>query len=256
MTAAGPTLLVLDDAAQAAAYVGQEVVRTLAQAPATVIGLATGATMRPVHAWLVAAHRRGDVSFAAATSFNLDEYVGLEPQHPCSFAATMRTALFDHADFAPGHIHLLDGGAPDLAAEAERYEAAMGRAGWIGLQLLGIGRNGHIGFNEPGSALESVTRVVSLSPETRAANRAAFGAETVPERALTVGIGTILRASRILLLATGPEKADAVSAAWAGPIRPQCPASALHLHPAACFVCDRQAASAIDQAFWTRSTGR
>ena len=247
-----PGLLILDDPAKAAAHVGELVAETLAKSPTTVLGLATGATMWPVYDWLIAAYRNGRVSFSRAISFNLDEYVGLGAAHPASFAATMRRMLFDGADFAPGRTHLPDGTAAGLDAEAARYEAAIRTAGGIGLQLLGIGRNGHIGFNEPDSRLDSTTRVVALTENTRAANRASFPPEqAVPHQAITMGIGTILRARRIVLLATGQAKAAAVARAWAGEPGPDCPASALQEHRAALFVCDRQAASgitALDQA--------
>ena len=251
-----PGLLVFDDPAAAAAHVGQLVAETVAEIPATVLGLATGATMRPVYVWLLAAHRGGRLSFSRATSFNLDEYAGLGPAHPASFAATMRRMLFDGADFAPGRTHLPDGTAAGLEAEAARYEAAIRAAGEIGLQLLGIGRNGHIGFNEPGSRLDSTTRVVALTEDTRAANRAGFpSGEEVPNQAITMGIGTIMRARRIVLLATGLAKAEAVARAWAGAPGSDCPASALQGHPATLFVCDREAASGI-AAPGERSDGR
>ena len=250
-----PGLLIMDDPAKAAAHVGELVAETLAKTPATVLGLATGATMRPVYDWLLAAYRDGRVSFSHAISFNLDEYAGLGAAHPASFAASMRRMLFDGADFAPGHTHLPDGTAAGLDAEAARYEAAIRAAGGIGLQLLGIGRNGHIGFNEPGSAPDSVTRVVTLTDGTRAANQNSFPVgQAVPHRAITMGIGTILRARRIVLLATGGAKAEAVARAWSGPPAPDCPASALQEHAAVSFVCDRDAAAAIGRE--QGSTGR
>ena len=223
---ARPALFVFPSAAEAAAYAGQQVADTLSRVPDTVLGLATGATMLPVYAWLLAAVREGRLSFRRASSFNLDEYAGLGAAHPASFAATMRLALFGGADFPPGRTHLPDGTAPDLAAEAARYEAAIQASGGIGLQLLGIGRNGHIGFNEPGSDPRSTTRVVTLTEGTRAANRGSFPVgEAVPRQAITMGIGTILRARRVLLLATGPAKAQAVARAWSGLPDPDCPAS-------------------------------
>ena len=239
-----PALLVFDSAAEAAAHVGRQVAATLARRPDAVLGLATGATMLPVYDWLIAAVRDRRLSFGRATSFNLDEYAGLDAAHPASFATTMRRVLFDGADFAPGHTHLPAGTAARLDLEAVRYEAAIAAAGGIDLQLLGIGRNGHIGFNEPGSTLDSRTRVVQLTDDTRTANRDAFPAsETVPRRAITMGVGTILRARRTLLLATGRAKAEAVAQAWSGPRGTHCPASALQAHAAASFVCDREAAS-------------
>ena len=241
-----PALLVFDGPAEAAAHVGRLVADTLAAAPDTVLGLATGATMLPVYDWLRMAHRDGRLSFARATSFNLDEYAGLSPAHSLSFAATMHRVLFDHVDFAPGRTHLPDGTAAEPDREASRYEAAIRAAGGIGLQLLGIGRNGHIGFNEPGSAPDSPTRVATLTEGTRTANQGSFPmGGAVPRQAITMGIGTILRARRIVLLATGRAKAEAVARAWSDFPGPDCPASALQGHAAACFVCDRDAAAGI-----------
>lgn len=237
-----PELLVLDSAAQAAEAVGRRIGAELAAGRAAVLGLATGATMRPVYAWLAQA----GVSLRCATTFNLDEYVGLAPGHPASFAFFMREHLFSRVEHDPCRIFLLDGLAPDLEAEAARYEAAIHAAGGIGLQLLGIGRNGHIGFNEPGAPFNSATRAVTLAPSTRAANQQDFPpGEPVPAQALTVGIGTILRSREIVLLATGPAKAAAVAAALTGPPGPHCPASALRLHPSVLVVCDRDAASGL-----------
>lgn len=231
-----PQLIVVDDAQAAAAVAVARVLALLAVKPAAVLGLATGETMRPVHRGLVDACRRGAVSFARARSFNLDEYIGLPPGHPGSFATFMRRTLFDAVDFPPGATHLPDGGDP------AGYEAAIAAAGGIDLQLLGIGGNGHIGFNEPGSDFASRTRIVQLAAETRIANAAAFTPEPVPEQAVTMGIGTILEARSILLIATGGAKAAAVAGALAPQMSPDCPASALRLHPQAVIVADRAAA--------------
>lgn len=256
-----PALLILDDASLAAETVGRRIASALSRDPATVLGLATGNTMRPVYAWLVQSYRRREITFHRATSFNLDEYVGLPPGHSASFARFMQEHLFGQVDCDPRRAHLLNGLAPDLTAEAARFEAAISAAGGIGLQLLGIGlqllgigRNGHIGFNEPGAAFTSTTRAVTLTPSTRAANLQSFPAgETVPDRALTLGIGTILRAREIVLLATSPSKASAVAAAFAGSISPHCPASALRLHGAVTLVCDRAAAAGLDPTAFPRS---
>ena len=231
----------------AAAHVADEIVRLVAARPGAVLGLATGATMRPVYARLAAAARAGQVSFGQARTFNLDEYAGLPPSHPASFAAFMHAALFGPARFDPARTSLPDGMARDPAAEAARYEAAIVQAGGIDLQLLGIGRNGHIGFNEPGAAFGSRTRCVMLDRSTRDANRRSFPPGTdVPGHAVTMGIGTIMEARAVLLLATGRPKARAVAAAWAGPPGPHCPASALRRHPCATFVCDAEAASLLE----------
>lgn len=239
-----PRVLVLDTAEDVARHVAGRFLDLLRRP--CVLGLATGDTTLPIYAGLVEAHRANGVSFRHATTFNLDEYAGLSRGHPASFARFMREALLSHVDIDPGRVHLLDGAAPDPTAEAERYERAIRAAGGIDLQLLGIGANGHIGFNEPGSALNSRTRCVTLEPSTRDANRHAFpGGERVPGQALTMGIGTILEAREIVLAATGAAKASAIACAVDGPVTPDCPASALQAHPAATIICDRAAAAGL-----------
>lgn len=236
-------VLVLDTAADVARHVAGRFLHALRRP--VVLGLATGGTTLPIYAALVEAYRADGASFRYATTFNLDEYVGLARDHPASFARFMRNALFGRVDIDPGYAHLLDGAAPDPAAEAERYERAIGAAGGIDLQLLGIGANGHIGFNEPGSPLGSRTRCVMLTPSTRDANRHFFGGETAPAQALTMGIATILEAREIMLAATGARKARAIACAVNGPAIPECPASALQTHPATTIVCDRDAAVSL-----------
>jgi glucosamine-6-phosphate deaminase len=237
---------VLPDAAAVAEHVARLFADLLDHRPDAVLGLATGATPIPIYRRLVAQVRHGRLSFRQAASFNLDEYVGIGADHPASFRHAMQRHLFDHVDLDPARAHVPDGSAADLEAEAARYEHTIRQAGGIDLQLLGIGRNGHIGFNEPGSALDSRTRVVTLAPATRAANRRAFPpGETVPTRALTMGIGTILEARAIVLVATGAAKASAVAAALEGPVAPSCPASALQAHRGAAIICDAAAASGL-----------
>jgi glucosamine-6-phosphate deaminase len=241
-----PEPLILEDEAAVAGFVAHLVTERLAAEPRLVLGLATGQTFMAVYQRLVGAFGGGAVSFAAATSFNLDEYAGLPADHPASYHAFMRRCLFDHVDIDPARAHLPDGMAGDLDAEAARYEAAIRAAGGIGLQLLGIGENGHIGFNEPGAAFLSRTRVVDLDASTRKANSRFFPAgEEVPERALTMGVATILEAREIVLAATGARKAAAIQAALAGPVSPACPASNLHRHPRVTIVCDRAAAARL-----------
>lgn len=251
MTAAPPKLHVLADVDAVGRRVAGIVVEHLAQhaGGSPVLGLATGETFRPVYRHLVAAVRAGRASFAGATSFALDEYRGLGPEDPRSFQAYLRQHLFDHVDADPGRTHHLQGAAPDAVAETARYEALIRAAGGIGLQLLGLGRNGHIAFNEPGSAFASRTREVALAPATRQANAATFGpGRDVPERALTTGIGTILEARRILVVATGGAKRAALEAALRGPVTPDCPASALRLHSAVTILADQDAAGTLAAA--------
>jgi glucosamine-6-phosphate deaminase len=238
-------VLVYDTTAEVAEAVAGHIVLQIEAKPASVLGLATGETPKPLYAALVAAHRAGKTSFAEATTFNLDEYVGLSPGHPDSFAAYMRRELFDRSDFRAERIHLLNGEAVDVLREAASYEAAIGAKGGIDLQLLGIGSNGHIGFNEPGSGINSRTRLVQLSPETCKANLTSMVAcEAVPTSAITMGISTILEARQIIVMATGARKADAVRRAFEAP-NSNCPASFLASHPDVRWLIDRDAASLL-----------
>jgi glucosamine-6-phosphate deaminase len=210
------------------------------------LGFATGATMKPVYARLAAATRAGEISFRAVSSFNLDEYVGVTPQSPGSFHAYMQQHLFAHVDMVPGKARIPDGMAPDIAAEAARYEAQIAASGGVDLLLLGMGTNGHIAFNEPGSDFSSRTREIRLDQATRIASAGDFPHPTsVPERAITIGIATILEARSILLIAAGTAKATALAAAVEGPIGPACPASALRLHDNVHIICDEAAAAAL-----------
>jgi glucosamine-6-phosphate deaminase len=202
--------------------------------------------MRPVYARLVALHKAGQADFAAARTFNLDEYVGVATDHPASFNAFMRATLFDHVNLDPARCHLPRGDAADPEAEARAYEAAIAAAGGIDLQLLGIGRNGHLAFNEPTSSLASRTRIKTLTQATRTANAPAFAPDPVPRHAITMGIATILEARGCVLLATGASKAGAVARMVEGALGADCPATALQLHPAATVVLDREAASRLE----------
>jgi glucosamine-6-phosphate deaminase len=241
-----PKIEIVGDADAVAERAAALVVATLRRAKTTTLGLATGATMAPLYARLVAANRTGSVSFRTAFSFNLDEYVGVAPEQPASFHGFMQEHLFKFIDIEPNRTHIPDGTARNIAAEAAHHEALIKAAGGIDLQLLGIGANGHIGFNEPGSDFSSRTREVKLDEATRLGNAGNFpGRPSAPERAITMGIATILEARSILLLATGPEKAAALAAAIDGPITPACPASALRLHRDVHILCDQAAASAL-----------
>ncbi|MFK4825789.1 glucosamine-6-phosphate deaminase [Paenochrobactrum sp. BZR 588] len=214
--------------------------------PKAVLGLATGGTMVPLYEQLVSAYHAGKISFADVTTFNLDEYIGIPPEHPCSYHTYMRDILFRHIDIDQSRTHLPHGLPDNVDAEADRYEAEIAAAGGISLQLLGIGKNGHIGFNEPSSSLTSRTRVKTLTENTRAANRQYFpeGEET-PRFALTMGIGTILDARKCLLIATGADKAQAVADMVEGPVSAVCPASALQFHRHATIITDREAAAKL-----------
>ncbi len=211
--------------------------------PTAVLGLAAGATPLKLYAELVHRHADG-LDFSDVTVFDLDEYIGLPPGHAAEFARGLHEQLIDRVNLAPGRVHLLGGGGDDDRCVG--YEETIAAAGGIDLQILGIGLNGHIAFNEPGSPHDSRTRRVRLTETTRAANQTRFPpGQRVPETAVTMGIGTILGARRILLLATGEDKADAVAKALDGPVTDAVPASALQRHPDAVILLDRAAASQL-----------
>ncbi len=213
-----------------------------ADKPDAALGLATGHTMIPVYGELVRLHEDEGLSLARVKTFNLDEYAGLGKGHPDSYYEYMMTRLVQQTDLAEENMNVPDGRAEDLEAECRRHEEAIERAGGLDLQLLGLGKNGHIGFNEPGSALDSRTRTVELAADTRQVNSGDFRAEPgAPERALTMGIGTILDARSILLVVTGWEKAGILHRVLTGRPDPAVPATALHLHRDVTVVADREA---------------
>ncbi len=215
--------------------------------PATVLGLPTGNTPRALYAELGRLHREAGLSFARASAFSLDEYVGIAPDHPGSFRRYLNEALYRQIDLPAERAHFPDGQSADLPGACALYEAAIAAAGGIDLLILGLGADGHIAFNEPGSSFTSRTRVETLAEGTRAADRAAFDPEPVPRRAVTIGVGTILEARRCLLLAFGPGKATAVAEMVEGPPSERLPASALQLHPRATVLIDGAAAAGLRQ---------
>jgi glucosamine-6-phosphate deaminase len=232
------------ESAQAVAVKAADICAELIQAkPDARLGLATGATTQALYAELVRRNQLGHLSFARVETFNLDEYLGVGPNHPQSFHHAMRDSLFDQVDIDPINTHLPAGDAADPAAEAAAYDALIKARGGIDLQILGIGRNGHIGFNEPGSSLRSRTRVKTLSRATLRDNQLGKPDFEAPIMAITMGIGTILDAKALLVLATGAAKAPAVVAALEGPLSASCPASAIQLHPDATVVLDPAAAA-------------
>ncbi|MCK5805601.1 MAG: glucosamine-6-phosphate deaminase, partial [Lentisphaeria bacterium] len=207
-----------------------------------VLGLPTGGTPLRLYKALVEGHAQGEIDFSDVHTFNLDEYIGLAPDHPQSYEYFMRVNLFDHVNIKDENIHFLNGLPDDVEAECARYERAITELGGIKLQILGIGRDGHIGFNEPSSSLASRTRDKTLTRETVEDNACYFGEdEEVPRWALTMGVGTIMDAQEILLLATGRPKACAVKAMVEGPLTAMCTASALQMHPRALVVLDEEA---------------
>lgn len=216
------------------------------QKPDAVLGLATGSTPIPTYQHLIRQYQDGVVDFSSVRVFNLDEYAGVAADHPCSYHFFMAEQLFDHINIQRGNTAIPNGTAPDLHAEGQRYDAAIRAAGGIDLQILGIGRNGHIGFNEPDSRFVYGCHPVKLTQSTIEANRRFFASEEeVPRMAISMGVGSILEARRIVLIATGADKADAVAAAVTGDIDPQVPASILRTHPQVIFLLDEAAAEKL-----------
>jgi glucosamine-6-phosphate deaminase len=225
--------------------------RQLARKPTSVLGLATGSTPLGLYRELVALAQAGEVDFTRATTFNLDEYVGLATDHPMSYCAYMREHLFGQVAF--GETHVPDGQAADIAQHCAEYEEAIRRAGGIDLQLLGLGSDGHIGFNEPSSSLGSRTRLKTLTSRTIADNARFFGSEAeVPRHVITIGVGTIMEARQVVVLATGAGKAHAIAATVEGAITASVPASILQMHPCCALIIDEAAAEQLQRAEYYR----
>jgi glucosamine-6-phosphate deaminase len=225
----------------------------LQKKPDSVLGLATGSTPLSLYKAMIEGYRRGELDFSRVRTFNLDEYVGLDRGHPQSYFHFMKVNLFDHVNLKEENIHFLDGLPKDVEAHCAEYEEKISAAGGIDVQVLGIGRDGHIGFNEPTSSLRSRTRDKTLTRETVEDNRRFFEREAdVPRWALTMGVGTILDARHILLLATGRPKARAMRDMIEGPLTALCPGSALQLHPRVTVVCDESAAAKLDHDVYYR----
>jgi glucosamine-6-phosphate deaminase len=214
--------------------------------PTFVLGLATGTSPIPLYQELIRLNRSKALDFSTTITFNLDEYAGLKPTHKQSYRYFMNRQLFDHVNINKKSTHVPDGMARDLEASCEEYERMIEDVGGIDYQVLGIGSNGHIGFNEPGTSLGSRTHVTTLAESTITDNSRLFARrEEVPTRAVTMGIATILDAERIVLLANGPNKADCIAKAIEGPITATVPASALQLHPRVTFVVTEDAAAKL-----------
>lgn len=237
----------LDSADEVAAIAADTIEAAVRAHPGTVLGLATGSTPLATYQELIRRHRAGGgPSYDDVRCFTLDEYVGLPPGHPESYRATIARELTDPLGIAAERVHGPDPAEADLPSAGERYEAELRAAGGVDLQLLGIGSDGHLAFNEPGSSLGSLTRIKTLTDRTRRDNARFFGSvDDVPRHVLTQGLGTILRARHLLLLATGAGKADALAAAVEGPVSASCPASVLQLHPHVSVLVDPPAASKL-----------
>lgn len=218
--------------------------------PKIVLGLATGGTPVKMYKELIRMHKEEGLDFSKVVTYNLDEYLGLSGDHDQSYRYFMNTNLFDHININKANTHVLNGKAKDPAAECKAYEEQIKSAGGIGIQLLGIGGNGHIAFNEPGSPKNSRTRVVNLTQKTIDDNARFFAsANDVPKQALSMGNGTIMEAREIVLIADKTSKADAISRSVEGPATEQVPASLLQAHKKTTFVVDKDAASNLKKKY-------
>jgi glucosamine-6-phosphate deaminase len=246
--------IIIQPTPAAASLIGAHIIANLMRAkPECVLGLATGSTPLMTYRELVRMHREDGLDFSRITTFNLDEYVGLPPEHPQSYHAFMWENLFKHVNVSRERLHIPNGMAKDIPEECARYEESISRAGGIDLQVLGIGTDGHIGFNERSSSLASRTRIKTLTEQTRSDNARFFGRpEDVPMHVITAGVGTIMSSRSVLLFAFGENKARAVAEAVEGPITAMNPASILQMHPTAKALLDEPAASKLEHAEYYR----
>lgn len=247
-------VVVLESPDAAGVLVADAVESLVRTRPDAVLGLATGSSPLPIYRELVARHRAGTgPSYDAVRCFTLDEYVGLPPGHPESYRQTILRELTDDLGIDRDRVHSPDPTPDGLPSAGERYEAAIVAAGGIDLQVLGIGGDGHLAFNEPGSSLASTTRIKTLTEQTREDNARFFDSvDDVPRHVLTQGLGTILRAGHLVMIASGASKAAAVAAAVEGPLAASCPGSVLQLHPHATVLVDEPAAVGLTRAGYYR----
>ena len=229
----------VEEAARLAADRFQELLCTK---PTCVLGLATGSTPIPLYRELIAREQAGRIDFSRVRSVNLDEYKGLAPDHPQSYRRFMQENLFDHISIRPENTYVPDGLATDVDTMCSAYERTIEDLGGVDLQLLGLGHDGHIGFNEPGDPFPARTHETALAEITRQANARFFASEAeVPTAAYTMGVGTVMAARRILMIVTGADKSDILHKAFFGPVTPWVPASILQFHPDVTLICDRAA---------------
>ena len=242
--------VLIRESAEVGCILGAKIIASVVrEKPNAVLGLATGRTPERLYQELVRLHRDEGLDFSLVTTFNLDEYVGLPGTHPQSYRFFMQEKLFRHINIDLRRTHVPNGTAKDLHAECRSYEDRIVQAGGIDIQLLGLGRNGHIGFNEPTGSLRSRTWIKILSEQTLKDNSEVFGSlEAMPKHAITMGVGTILDARRCLLLAFGPAKVRAVEHMVEGPIAAICPGSALQMHPRATVILDENSAAGLHYA--------
>ena len=234
--------------AQAVELTARLLADTVKAKPACKLGRATGATMEAVYDGLVKMNKAGEVDFSQVTSFNLDEYIGLGPDDVNSYRYYMNHHLFDHINIDKRNTHLPNGLAEDELAEGINYEADIEDAGGIDVQLLGIGNDGHIGFNEPCDHFPVMTHEVQLTDMTREANKRFFNSvDEVPTAAITMGVGTVMAAKKIVMVITGADKADILYKVFFGPVTPEVPGSILQFHPDVTLICDEAAAARMPQ---------
>lgn len=232
------------DYAEMSQLAARMIVDKVIESPSVTLGLATGGTPLGMYQWMRRFSEEQHVSYRDVQTFNLDEYVGLDREHPNSYYQYMMENLFAHIDLPAEKAHLPNGMADDVEAECRRYESLIQQAGGIDLQLLGVGKNGHIGFNEPGTSFSSNTHLVSLTESTRKANACYFSSmEEVPTYAITMGIATIMKSKEILLLASGSQKAEVLARLHEGEVTENLPASVLKNHPHVTIIADEDALS-------------
>ncbi|KQO63886.1 glucosamine-6-phosphate deaminase [Curtobacterium sp. Leaf261] len=248
-------IIILPNAAEVGRVAAAKIASIVARKPSAVIGLATGSSPQGIYTDLERRVRAGEISFAEARGFALDEYVGIPLDHPESYASVIARDVVEPLGFEPSRVRVPDGRATDIEFAAKEYDAAIRAAGGIDVQILGIGANGHIGFNEPTSSFASRTRIKTLAPDTRQANARFFDSiDQVPTHCMTQGLGTILEAGNLVLVAQGEAKAAAIAGAVEGPLSAMLPGSALQLHEHATVVVDEAAASRLtlgDYYRWT-----
>ncbi|AVL71498.1 glucosamine-6-phosphate deaminase [Oligella urethralis] len=238
--------LVFKDPSAVAQFVSERLVQLIKDKPAAILGLATGSTMEPVYARFCQDVKAQGLDVSQLSSFNLDEYIGLSADHPQSYHYYMNRYLFDHLNFAKSKTFVPDGTPVDVELHCEQYSQKIMDNGGIDLQLLGVGANGHIGFNEPGTPFDSRTHVIDLSVQTRIDNSRFFDSmDEVPTHAVTMGMKDIMEAKQILFIATGANKADVVAALYASDYDEQMPASMLKRHPNTLFIIDEKAAAQL-----------
>ena len=251
-------IIIVESALRAATVAADAFERLLSGSERPVVGLATGRSPLPAYREIIERCRNARMSFARTRVFLLDEYVDLDPDHPQSCRNLIQRELAGRVDLPPGSLFAPEGASADLSTAPETYERLIADAGGIDLQLLGIGGNGHIGFNEPPSSLSSRTRLTVLAPETRRDNAWSFEGDLdkVPRHGITQGIGTILEARHLVLIATGEAKSGAIASAVEGPVTAMVPASALQLHPNATIIIDEAACGQLEHADYYREAYR